>query len=79
MSRSLAEGAASPDLFIGVVSHERTRFPASQGPTGLAARLSNALESIGVSSVVHIETSDLLDPSLIHLDETTVQASLSAS
>jgi hypothetical protein len=67
-----------PDLFIGVVSHERTRFPASQGPDGLAARLSRELGALGTSSQVHVETADLLDPAAVRLDGRTVQSSLSA-
>jgi hypothetical protein len=67
-----------PDLFIGVVSHERTRFPASQGPDGLAARLARELDALDTVSQVHVETTDLLDPETVRLDGRTVQSSLSA-
>lgn len=65
------------ELFIGVVSHQTTRFPASQGPQGLAARLAAALSDLGTSSEVFVETADLLDPDY-PLSPATVQASLTA-
>lgn len=63
-----------PPLFIGVVSHEGSRFAVSQGPTGLAAQVAAQLP--GTSVVVM--TSDLLpDPSPLVSSE-AVQASLTA-
>lgn len=66
------------DLFIGVVSHERSRFADSQGADGLAARLRRALGARGLDVEVQVNTADLHDPAALPIDERTVQASLDA-
>lgn len=65
-------------LSIGVVSHERSRFAASQGPDGLAARLVAPLAAHGVLASVTVNMADLLDPAIHAIDASTIQAALSA-
>lgn len=65
-------------LFIGVVSYERSRFSASQGPDGLAHSLSVPLRDRGVETTVAVNTGDLLDLGLHPIDHRSVQAGLSA-
>ena len=45
---------AAPTLFIGVVSHSRTRFTANQGEEGLAAALVNQLNEFDTSAVYSV-------------------------
>ena len=46
-------------LFIGLVTHPRTRFPASLGADGLMTQLAGALEPLGISTTTHVEDRDL--------------------
>jgi len=46
-------------LFIGLVTHPRTRFSDSHGADGLMAQLTGALEPLGISPTTHIEDRDL--------------------
>lgn len=64
-------------LFVGVVSHEGSRFSASQGPDGLAAHLADALRPHGVDCTVVVSTEDLHDEARLPVTEAMVQASLS--
>jgi hypothetical protein len=63
-------------LFIGVVSHENSRFATSQGPDGLASRLAETLRRPGTDVTVHVNTTDLLDEATNPVTEAMVQASL---
>jgi hypothetical protein len=45
---------AAPTLFIGVVSHSRTRFTANQGEEGLAAALGNQLNEFDTSAIYSV-------------------------
>lgn len=63
-----------PQFFIGVVSHEGSRFQASQGPDGLAARLAAAL---GSSEVV-VNTANFFDESGGQVTPAMVQQARSA-
>lgn len=47
------------DLFIGVVSHDGSRYQESQGPSGLAARLGGALSDRGVRVSIAVNSVDL--------------------
>jgi hypothetical protein len=68
----------SPNLFIGVVSYQRTQFPTSQGPEGLAAQLATELDShFGWQTQVEIITNDL-DHSGVIADRRSVQQALTA-
>jgi len=69
---------AAPFLFIGVVSHEGSRYSASQGPSGLAAVLSTSLMEAGVATEVVVDTSNRLDTSLNPVSSEDVQDALSA-
>jgi hypothetical protein len=63
-------------LFIGVVSHEGSRFAVSQGPSGLAASLAERLPDLGYSVLVEVSTIDAYDPAALPITEATVQESL---
>lgn len=64
-------------LFVGVVSHEGSRFSVSQGPDGLAARLADALRPHGIDCTVVVSMQDLHDESRLPVTEAMVQGSLS--
>ena len=67
------------DLFIGVVSHEGTRFPLNQGADGLAASLIRALELRGLSSELVINTADDWTPAVLELTQDLAKTSQRAS
>lgn len=46
-------------LFIGLVTHPRTRFPESRGADGLMAQLAGALEPLGISTTTQVEDRNL--------------------
>ncbi len=66
-------------LFIGVVSHENSRFAVSQGPVGLAALLVDPLSGRGISTETVINTSDDHDPTALPIDGAAVKRSLDAT
>lgn len=66
------------DCFIGVVSHEGSRFAISQGPQGLAAALREGFQGAGMSSLVQVNTRNLHDPDSLPIDDSVVQETLSA-
>lgn len=55
-------------LFIGVVSHEGTRFADSHGPDGLAAALARELVPRGIDTTVVVNTTDEHDPIALPID-----------
>lgn len=63
------------DLFIGVVSHERSRFADAQGSEGLAARLAGAWNGLGLSSRVQVNTRDLVSESGIEITPDVIRDS----
>lgn len=63
-----------PALFVGVVSHEGSRFAVSQGPAGLASQLAQALPG----TVVAVNTADLLDETTLPVTSPMAQATLTA-
>ena len=63
------------ELFIGVVSHQASRFSVSQGPEGLAARLSDCLLADGVEVAIQVNTDDRYTPALLAIDGATVRRS----
>lgn len=63
-----------PALFIGVVSHEGSRYGVSQGPSGLAHRIADDM----AEAVVHVNTGDLLERESPLVTAAGVQASLAA-
>ena len=66
------------DLFIGVVSHEGSRFAVSQGPGGLAAVLAARLCSLGQSVQVEVSTVDAYDSERLPITLAMVSACLTA-
>jgi hypothetical protein len=66
------------DCFIGVVSHEGSRFAVSQGTEGLAALLRDRFLGSGVTSAVQVNTTNLHDPRSLPIDAAAVQQTLSA-
>jgi len=67
-----------PSLFIGVVSHEGSRFAVSQGPGGLAAVLAEQLHSLGQSVLVEVSTVDAYDREQLPITPAMVGACLTA-
>ena len=67
------------DLFIGVVSHEGSRFALNQGETGLAFTLQRALSASGVSSEVSVNTRNDWTPALLNITPGVALASARAS
>jgi hypothetical protein len=63
-----------PALFIGVVSHEGSRFAVSQGPTGLAHRLAEVMPGVEVQ----VNVVDLLPTGSPLVSAAGVQESLTA-
>ncbi len=64
------------DLFIGVVSHAKSRFSVSQGPAGLGSQLHSRLAASGLAVALQVNTADLHDPSAMPVSRASVQASL---
>jgi len=67
------------DLFIGMVSHEGSRFALNQGETGLAFTLQRALSASGVSSEVSVNTRNDWTPELLNITPGVALASARAS
>lgn len=65
---------SQPALFVGVVSHEGSRFALSQGPEGLAQHLAQLLPGTSVA----VNTVDLLDEASMPVTPAGVQATLTA-
>lgn len=65
-------------LFIGVVSHEGSRFASSQGPGGVAARLAARLAEFGVATDVVVNTFDAHSEEELPVTPAMLQASLTA-
>ena len=65
-------------LFVGVVSHERSRFAVSQGSDGLAARLAEGMRKDGLSVDVRVNIDNLHDPARHPVDAEVVRRSVQA-
>jgi hypothetical protein len=65
-------------VFLGLVTHERSRFQDSSGPDGLVSRLSRDLGELGVSTTLRISDKDACTPDLITLDRDEVLKSIGA-
>ena len=66
------------DCFIGVVSHDGSRFAVSQGPEGLAALLADRFRGSGLAVAVQVNTADLHNPDAFTINASVVQETLSA-
>ena len=67
------------DLFIGVVSHDGSRFALNQGENGLAFTLARALDVSGVSCEVAVNTHNNWTPELLDITSGVAVASARAS
>ena len=67
------------ELFIGVVSHEGTRFPVNQGLEGLAASLSRALDKRGFTCQMKVNTKDAWTPAVLDITPQVAKRSPRAS
>lgn len=67
------------DLFIGVVSHQGSRFSQNQGEHGLAATLQRRLSDAGVATALVVNTQDSWSPELLQITPSIALASVSAS
>lgn len=65
---------AHPALFVGVVSHEGSRFSVSQGRDGLARQLASVI----ADCEVRVNTVDMLDESVRRVGPSSVQETLTA-
>lgn len=67
-----------PSLFIGLVSHEGSRFALSQGPEGLAHRLAADWGQHGYHCEVQVNTRDAYEPETFPITSASVWAAVSA-
>jgi len=67
-----------PDLFIGLVTHPRTRFPESSGPEGLANCLARELQDLGRPVEVSILDEDRYLPEVLVIDRDEIDRSVRA-
>lgn len=65
-------------LFIGVVSHEGTRFRVSLGTDGLGARLAVVLADLHVSTQLQVNTANMIDQNSIVVSDNTTRQSMLA-
>lgn len=70
--------SAPVDLFIGLVTHPRTRFPQSSGPDGLALSVARTWEAQGHRVHVEIFDKDAWTPELLKIDQAEVASSITA-
>ena len=68
----------NPTVFLGLVTHRATRFPESQGETGLLAQTRAELHTRGVESILSIHDVDHFDTELLPLTKAEVKASIAA-
>lgn len=66
-------------LFIGVVSHEGTRFPQNQGSDGLAASLGRALQIRALPNTLVVNTQDAWTPAILDITPEVAKQSPRAS
>lgn len=68
----------NPTVFLGVVTHRATRFPESQGESGLVAQIGKGLQARGVACAVSIHDTDHFDTAVLPLTNVEVKASIAA-
>ena len=67
-----------PTIFLGLVTHVRTRFPESAGAEGLVVQVARHLEEHGVKVVVAVHDDDRHTEDLVPLTRTEVKRSIAA-
>ncbi len=70
--------SAPVDLFIGLVTHPRTRFPQSSGPDGLAMSLAREWEQQGHRVTVEVFRDDAWTKNTLNIDSDEIARSLTA-
>jgi hypothetical protein len=65
-------------VFLGLVTHPRTRFPESSSPQGLVAQVAGVLDARGIPSSRKINDQNLLHTGAIDLSPNSVRASIDA-
>lgn len=68
----------SVELFIGLVTHPRTRFTDSAGPDGLVQKMSQALEKSGITCRVEVSDQDEYSEQLLSITNEVVADSIEA-
>jgi len=63
-------------VFIGLVSHSKSTFPESQGPSGLAAELIESFAQLGVKCQIQINTRDFFDENSFPITSAMARASI---
>ena len=66
----------SDSMFIGLVTHPKTRFPEASGPAGLAGLLTQELTSLGWSTQLSVIAENLVDSSLLALTQSSITNSI---
>ena len=67
---------ATNSVFIGLVSHSKSFFSQSQGPSGLSAQLAQSFSDFGVSCQVRVNTGNLFDENALSLTPAMARASV---
>ena len=62
----------SDSMFIGLVTHPKTRFPEASGPAGLAELLAQELASLGWSAQSSVMSENLIDSSILTLTHSNI-------
>lgn len=70
--------SVTTDLFVGLVTHPRTRFPQSAQDSGLARSLCRILEGDGWRCEVAVFGDDSWTPELLTIDRAAVERSIAA-
>ena len=68
----------NPTVFLGLVTHRRSRFAHSASSEGMLSRLGRSLADRGVEAHVAIHDEDRYDPSLVDLTQESVRRSIHA-
>lgn len=67
-----------PTIFLGLVTHKRTRFPQSAGDHGLVAQVARQLRVQGIKVVVAVHDDDRHSENLLPLTKEEVKRSIAA-
>ena len=64
------------DVFVGLITHPRSRFPQAQGPAGLLATIAEKLPNEGLSVATNVCSEDLVTLGQLSLTPQAVRASI---